>query len=131
MDDAEFLKQFEAGTIAAFPHREHIRMAWLILRADGFDKGCDHIRAGVQNLARAKGAPGLYHETITLFWIYLVQHAISLTPEIDTFAAFIAAYPHLLDSGLLKQHYSPALISTARGAWAAPNLKPLPSENKP
>lgn len=128
MDDAEFLQQFEAGTIDPFPHRSHIRMAWLILRADGFAPGCDHIRAGIKKLAQAKGVPGLYHETITLFWIYLVQHAITLTPEIDSFDAFIAAHDHLLDSSLLKRHYSPALIGSSRGAWAAPDLLPLPGD---
>ena len=126
MDDAEFLKQFEAGKIHEFPHRAHIRLAWLYLRAEGLEQGARKSAPRILHVTQAHGAPGKYHETITLFWVYLVHYAITLTPEIDDFEEFLALYPHLLDSGLLKRHYSPALIASSRDAWAAPDLKPLP-----
>ncbi|MEO8396207.1 MAG: hypothetical protein ABI700_24650 [Chloroflexota bacterium] len=126
MNDSEFLKQFEAGLLHEFPHRAHLRMAWLYLRADGFERGSEKIRAGVRHLGGAHGAPGKYHETITLFWAYLVHYAILLSPEIDDFEAFIARYDHLLDAGLLKRHYSATLLKESRAVWQAPDLAPLP-----
>jgi hypothetical protein len=124
--DSEFLKQFEAGHLHEFPHRSHLRMAWIYLRAEGFERGSEQIRVGLRHLTEAHGAPGKYHETISMFWVHLVQHAITLTPEIEDFETFIAAYDHLLDAGLLKRHYSPMLLKESRTAWAAPDLAPLP-----
>jgi hypothetical protein len=130
MNDSEFLRQFEAGQISEFSHQSHLRMAWIYLRADGFELGSEKIRAGLRHLTEAHGlkitAPGKYHETISLFWVYLVQHAITLTPEIDTFEMFITQHDHLLDGGLLKRHYSPALLKESRTVWQAPDLAPLP-----
>jgi len=126
MNDAEFLKQFEAGHLHEFPHRAHLRMAWLYLRADGFEQGSDKIRVGVHHLAAAHGTSGKYHETITMFWIYLVHYAMTLNPEIERFERFIDAHNHLLDSGLLKRHYSARLLKESRAVWSAPDLAPLP-----
>lgn len=41
MNDSEFLKAFEAATLphTHFPHHAHVRMAWLYLRAHGWDDG--------------------------------------------------------------------------------------------
>ena len=126
MSDNEFLKQFEAGQISEFSHRDHLRMAWIYLRADGFEHGSENIRAGLRHLTAAHGAAGKYHETISLFWVHLVAHAITLTPAIDNFEAFIAQHDHLLDGSLLKRHYSSALLKEAREAWHAPDLAALP-----
>lgn len=126
MNDAEFLKHLEAGELHDFPHRAHIRMAWLYLQADGFTQGSTKIRATLLQLLEKHGAVGKYHETITQFWIYLVAHAFSLTPEIEDFEAFMSTHAHLLDSRLLKAHYSPERLSQSRERWATPDLQPLP-----
>jgi hypothetical protein len=130
MDDTEFLRQVEAGAIAEFPHRAHLRMAWLYLRGEDFEDGSGKIRAAIQGLAAAKGAQDKYHETITLFWARLVDYAIALTPEIGDFDSFIAAHEHLLNPRLLTLHYSAALLAASRAAWAAPDLIPLPGMEK-
>ena len=126
MNDTEFLQQFEAGQISEFSHRYHLRMAWIYLRANGFERGSEKIRVGLRHLTEAHSAPGKYHETISLFWVHLVNYAITLMPEIDNFEGFIAVHAHLLDAGLLKRHYSAALLKESRAAWHAPDLAPLP-----
>ncbi|MBI1284979.1 MAG: hypothetical protein GC183_11645 [Thiobacillus sp.] len=126
VNDDEFLKQFEAGQISGFSHRDHVRMAWIYLRANGFEDGSAKVRAGLRHLTEVYGAPGKYHETISLFWAHLVDYAIRLTPEIDTFEAFITRHDHLLDDSLLKRHYSPTLLKESRDVWQAPDLAPLP-----
>ena len=92
----------------------------------GFERGSTKIRAGLRHLTEGHGAPGKYHETISLFWVHLVEHAMTLTPEIDDFEAFIAVHDHLLDGSLLTRHYSPTLLKESREAWQAPDLAPLP-----
>lgn len=124
----DFLKAFESGALSQFPHRDHIRMAWLYLRRDGWEQGLQQITGGIQRFAAAKGAAAKYHETITVFWAHVVQYAITQESEIADFDAFVAAYPHLLDASIIKRHYSHAVLwsEAARQQWVEPDLKPLP-----
>lgn len=128
MNDSEFLKAFEDGTLRSFPHRSHIRMAWLYLRAHGWDVGVQKIRGGIQHFADSVGATSKYHETITLFWAHLVYYVIQCYPEVDDFEAFLALHPGLLDAGLIARHYSHGLLysDAARYQWIAPDLQPMP-----
>jgi len=72
MNDSQFLKAFEDCTLSAFPHRSPIHMAWLYLRAHGWDAGLRHIRDGIRRFAASRGATDKYHESITVFWARLV-----------------------------------------------------------
>jgi hypothetical protein len=128
MNDREFLTAFEQHTLSEFPHRSHIRMAWLYLRADGLELGHQHIERGIQEFAAALGATHKYHQTITLFWARLVQHAIDCQPDIDDFDAFLGKYPFLLNGRLIAAHYSTALLQSdeARSGWVEPDLIPMP-----
>lgn len=129
MNDNEFLAAFEQGTLPQFPHESHMRLAWLLLRAEGWDVGATKICAGLQHFVHMHHAPGKYHETITLFWARVIYHAIMVTPEIAEFTAFVERHPFLFDGKLINQHYSSALLqcSTARQSWVEPDLKPLPA----
>ena|SRR5579863_2738018 len=128
MTDQEFLTAFEQQTLNEFPHRSHIRIAWLYLRANGWEIGHVLIRSGIQRFAAALGASGKYHETITFFWARIVKHAIECAPEIDDFDRFIDKFPFLLDGKIITAHYSSALIGSenARRTWCEADLRPLP-----
>jgi len=128
MTDQEFLAAFEQQTLSEFPHRMHIRMAWLYLRANDWDAAQARIRDGIQRFAATLGASRKYHETITLFWARIVKHAIDHAPEIDDFSAFIEKFSFLLDSTIIAVHYSSALLGSehARRVWCEPDLRPLP-----
>lgn len=128
MNDAEFLTAFERATLHEFPHRDHIRMAWLYLRNATWEDGCARICSGLRRLTSAHGAPGKYHETMTRFWARIVRHAIEAVPDIRDFDAFIAQHPRLLDRRLIEQHYSPGLLNgeAARRTWVEPDLLPMP-----
>ena len=131
MNDHEFLTAFEACTLPphAFPHAAHIRMAWLYLRCDGWELGVQHIREGIQRFAESHGATRKYHETITLFWARVVQYAIDQSPGISDFEAFIATYPHLLDTRIIERHYSRECLwsDAARAAWVEPDVIAMPA----
>lgn len=123
MNDHDFLTAFEAGTLHPFNHREHIRMAWLYLRRDGWLLGTEQIRAGIQRLAAAKGVTRLYHETITMFWAQMVYQALQADAALADFEQFAAANPDLFDKQLINRFYSPALINSeaARQTWIEPD----------
>jgi len=129
MDDQAFLKAFEDGTLAPnqFTHEAHIRMAWLYLRAYGWDEGVTHIRDGIQQFAKRVGASTKYHETITVFWARIVLQQIREQPTIERFEEFMVHFPHVLDSRLINRHYSAALLVTpeARQVWVEPDLRAL------
>ena len=128
MNDHEFLAAFERGDLHPFHHRDHIHVAWLYLRRDGWEAGTARIRTGIQHFAQVHQATTLYHETITLFWAHLVYFAIQQAPEIADFEVFAERYAHLLDKSLVGRHYSPALLASqeARRSWMQPDLIPLP-----
>ncbi len=129
MDDHAFLHAFETDHLSSFRHRDHVRLAWMLLREFGWDAGSARLRSGLRHLALAHGAPDKYHETLTLFWAGVVNHAIARSPECADFEAFIAAYPMLLDAQLPSRHYSDGRLwsDQARADWVEPDLIPLPA----
>ncbi|RMF79091.1 MAG: hypothetical protein D6737_12715 [Chloroflexi bacterium] len=103
-------------------------MAWLYLRRDGWEQGTANIRTHLKHFAAHHGHADKYHETITMFWAHLIQYAITQSPHLTEFAAFIDTYEHLLDKNLLSSHYSADALKPreARTAWIEPDLAPLP-----
>jgi hypothetical protein len=132
MTDNEFLQAFESATIHPhdFPHKAHLRMAYLILTRDGWEDGLQHIREGIQRLAAAHGATRKYHETITVFWARMVWHAIHQGGPHQDFDALVERHPFLLNGRAVNQHYSDMLLYSdrARSAWVNPDVVPLPED---
>ncbi|MCM2258796.1 MAG: hypothetical protein NDJ94_24440, partial [Vicinamibacteria bacterium] len=117
---------FEDGSLEAFRHRDHVRMAWLMLRAHGA-RAPEAIRDGIRHFAAIKGATGLYHETLTRFW---VEACAAVKPVDDeAFDQFVARAPHLLDKDLWAKHWSRERLFSdeARERWVEPDLEPLGS----
>ena len=123
------LDQFENGTLHPFHHRDHIQVAWLYLRRDGWEAGYRNIQEGIQHFATVNGHATLYHETITRFWAQVVQHHIHQQPDEADFERFIAAFPVLLDKTVINQHYSHDVLfsDAARKSWQEPDLVPMPT----
>jgi hypothetical protein len=117
-----------AAVEPAFGHREHIRLAWLELRDHEPDEALRRVEAAIRHLAAAHGEPQKFHRTITAAWMALVAHHLREAPELD-FDAFVGRFPALLDSRLLRHHFSAELIASgaARARPLAPDLRPLPA----
>jgi hypothetical protein len=128
MTDEEFLKAFEDCTLEEFHHKDHIRMAWIYLRKFGYEIGSAKVKEGIKKFAAAKNATTLYHETITQFWIYLVQHVITSNPQTGTFEQFFFIFPPLRDAKSIFLHYSKDFLMTevARKNWRNPDLLRMP-----
>lgn len=130
MDDDTFARAFFDGTLppSQFHHREHLRLAWVVIRRHGLAPANAMIAQGIRHYAAAHGQTSLYHDTLTQFWIGLVGHLTQEHPEITDFATFLASFPLLLDKGLPARHWQPETLwsSAARARWVAPDLLALP-----
>jgi flavin reductase (DIM6/NTAB) family NADH-FMN oxidoreductase RutF len=130
LSDDRFLAAFHGDGFdrLAFPHRAHLRLAWLAVRRLGLPRSIEGVTSGIRALAAKGGHPGRYHDTLTRAWVYVVAAAIAARPDITDFDRFLEAYPALLDKDYLSRHYSAARLSSpeARRHWLAPDLEPIP-----
>ena len=105
-----------------FHHREHLRVAWLLLRQHGdFGEAGVEFRKSLKVYATACGGAGKYHETLTWVWLALVQgrmvdaSGVALEADRDS-RAFLARCPELLDAraALAPQYDLDALLLSDR-----------------
>lgn len=129
MTDDEFLQAFMDCTLPndQFHHRDHLRLVWLQVRRLGLKAARDAVADGIRRFATSTGHTEKYHETMTEFWIRLVDHMIHLRSDIQDFDCFLATYPQLADKHLPLRHWqSETMFSpAARAGWIEPDLLPL------
>jgi hypothetical protein len=130
MTDDEFLQAFHDFTLPneQFRHRDHVQLAWLAVTRLGGEAALPAVSQRVRRFAEAHGHTGLYHETMTRFWLRIIDHAVRARPDIRTFDAFTAEFPWLLDSSLPYRHWRRETMMSpeARGGWVEPDLLDLP-----
>lgn len=117
LDDAALVARFEACTLPAadYHHREHLRIAFAMLRGADFGVAALRFRDALRRYVTALGAAAKYHETLTWAYLALVHQRMSETPA-DSSRDFLARHPELLDhrSGALARHYDvPAITGSA------------------
>ena len=128
-DDAALLRAFETCTLPsdAFRHRDHIRLAWLHLRAWPFAEAAARFSANLRLFAASVGRPGLYHETITWAYLTLVHERMQASPASD-FDEFACANGALLDhrAGALMALYDRETLDSplARRVFVLPRRRP-------
>lgn len=129
---AAFLKGFEECTIPKeeWTHAAHVAMAAGYLLQCSREEALDKARAGIQKFnAHHGGAPQLYHESLTCFWIHVCHAFLNECglPDVEAVRALIAAYGR--GSDLYKEYYSYDALQSqdARAEWRPPDDKPLPA----
>lgn len=130
MTDDEFVHAFFASLPGdGFGHRQHLELTWLLLGRSGLERATDTAGRAIRAYAEAHGADRKYHQTLTEFWVRLIDHCRRARPGIDDFDAFLDAFPLLLDRGLAGRHWSDETLwsDEARAAWREPDLRPLPA----
>lgn len=109
MTDEELLARFEDGSLpnGAFHHEQHVRVAWMFVRHYGMPDALGRFSQALKRFAEAKGAVGLYHETITWAYLFLVAERIARGPS-DTWDRFAAVNQDLLTwkPSLLDRYYT-------------------------
>lgn len=128
--DEEFLRDFQTGVLPfeQWTHAAHIRMAYLVCQSSSnFDEALERIRQGIQHfngLHASKLKIG-FHESMTRLWAILVWNATQ--KSIQDSKNFIEQNPHLMDSSLWKQYYSPTLMFSpeAKSKFIEPDLQAI------
>ncbi len=98
LSDRDLIDGFEQCTLEAFGHPEHVRVTWLYLQEMPVEACLSRLREGVQRFAAAKGADGLYHETITWAFILIIHDRIRRVEDRtrESWRSFMARNPDLL-----------------------------------
>ena len=108
MTDSEFMGSFEDGTLpgSVFHHQDHVRLAWLYLARYPALEALARFAEGLKRFAAAQGHAGLYHETITWAYLFLIQERRAATGA-ETWEEFAARNPDLLgwNPSVLDRYY--------------------------
>jgi hypothetical protein len=130
----ELVSDVQQGTLprAQWTHAAHLTVALYFLWSSPSDEAIHTIRQGIQHYNRSQEIPststGGYHETITLFWIKIVQYFLRSVAKPDSLRIAANQLIHRYGNPkLLFEHYSSDYLfsSLARSTWVEPNLKPL------
>lgn len=132
LDERAFVAAFRDGTLGTehFHHRDHVRMAWLYVREHGLETAVTRFTADLRAFAVAKGAPGLYHATITVAYLTLIAERLRITTGTG-WEAFAAAHADLLrwKPSVIDDYYSPERLwsDEARARFLLPDRTPARS----
>jgi hypothetical protein len=91
-----------------------VRAAWLYLRREPLLRAVERFASDLRRFAAAKGATGLYHETLTFGFLFLVHERLASTEE--DFDAFASRNPDLLSwkPSALDRYYRPETLASDR-----------------
>ena len=126
MQDDDFLAAFENGTLPLrdFDHRAHVRAGYLYVMRLGFGGAIERFARTLQAFAARHGKAGLYHETITVAFLAMINEHFDSSGAQD-WETFIAANPELLDKGTLTRFYAPEELASpeARRVFKLPRRR--------
>lgn len=123
MHDREFVAQFEACTLppSHFDHRNHVRLAWILLGQLPLLDALARFRTSLQRYATSLGASAKYHETITFAFLFLIHERMQ-SETFATFDEFADANPDLFGP-VLSRYYSKETLGSelARRVFVLPD----------
>jgi hypothetical protein len=111
-----------------FGHREHLHLAWRLLRED---PATAHTRmlAAIRHVSASAGVPERAHVTLTRFWVDVVALAMRREGDPAEFDELVARHAGLLRRDLHRGHYSAETLwsERARTTGVPPDLAPVPA----
>ncbi len=128
MTDAEILTMVDRLERCLLPkeefhHRDHLAVAVVYLYAADFETAIDRMRSSLKRFAGHHHVTGLYHETLTRFWLQQVEmrldRQLCLTESVRNVQA------QLNDKNLAFEYYSRERINSkeAKEKWLPPDLR--------
>ncbi len=108
-----------------FHHRDHLAVAVVYLYSADIETSMDRMRASLKRFAAHHGVSGLYHETLTRFWLLQVQKRLDRGLCLRDSVKNIQE--QFRDKNLAFEYYSRERIDAqeARERWIEPDLRPL------
>ena len=127
MNDEDFIEQFETCVLPgeSFHHQDHVRLAWLYLGRYSLIDALLRFSEGLKRFAMAKGKASLYHETITLAYLFLIQERMKRCDKEQSWQEFADANADLFDwkNSILKTYYCDETLRSdfARSVFVFPD----------
>ena len=130
----EELRSFDEGRLdpAGFSHRDHVRLGYELLSRYSLGEAISRFSSGLRLLAAKAGRPDLYHETITVAFLALINERRVGGPAAN-WSDFQRDNPDLLDKRCLEKWYGVEQLQSdlARRAFCLPTLPPAPPVPRP
>jgi hypothetical protein len=118
MNDEHLIELFEAGEAPAegFRHEHHVRAAWWYLRQHPLPEAIVRFSTALRRFALAHGKPQLFHETITVAYMLLINERLDATRRDVSWEGFAAANPDLLSwrPSVLDRYYRENTLKSDR-----------------
>src|SRR3954468_20669790 len=114
MSDGDFLAAFRSGALAlsAFDHRAHVRAGYLMVSRHGLGLAIEHFGKDLRAFAERHGKTGLYHETITVAFLALINERIAIGGD-HGWEAFASTHADLFKRDSLGAFYTPDELASA------------------
>jgi hypothetical protein len=116
MTDEEFMTRFEDGSLASesFHHADHVKMAFLYLCRYPALEALGRFSSTLVRFAKAKGKPGLYHETITWAFLFLIRERMARAKGPQSWTRFADNNADLLNwkENILRKYYRAETLSS-------------------
>jgi hypothetical protein len=117
------LERFVRGEVdpATFPHREHVRMAFELLRRHDFAEVVLHYSRALRAMTARIGKPQVFNQTVTIAFLGLIAERMGADCAGD-FASFEHGNPEVFDKSVLRRWYPPERLASelARRAFLLP-----------
>src|SRR5262245_44549985 len=137
MDDAEFIRQFEACTLPfeLWTHRAHVKVAYLYIQQHGLQGTITRLRQNIRAFNAKYNVPESqtsgYNETTTRAMATIIAAVMSAYREaLPTQSAeeFCQTHLELMSRHVLRLFYSPQrrMHPEAKHRFIEPDLAPLP-----
>ena len=112
-DDDDFLEAFRTGALPLgdFDHRAHVRAGYLYVTRFGLGLAIERFGKDLRAFAAVHGKHGLYHETITVAFLALINERVALGGD-RGWDAFAAANPDLFQRNSLAPFYAPEELAS-------------------
>src|SRR5256885_1058447 len=128
---AALVSAFENATIPAseFTHTAHIAVALSYLDAFPPEQALEGMREKIRAFATHHGVSNLYHETLTTFWMRLLEHVSTASDfEVPLWQRINLIVEDWTKRRPVETHYSAELIKSqaARDKWIPPDRLPTP-----
>lgn len=108
-----------------FHHRDHLAVAVVYLYSADLETAMSRMRATLKRFAAHHQVSKLYHETLTRFWLQMVEQGLDRGACLEASAR--KAQEKLSDKNLAFEYYTRERINLqeAREKWLPPDLKPF------
>jgi hypothetical protein len=129
-DVLEVVRRFESCEYEPddFKHRLHLTVALVYLLDSNYAGALERMRRGLRRFVEHHKLPGVYHETLTVFW---VRRVLAFVEQSDRTRGLTTLANELneacADSRIVFDYYTKARIESdkARAYWLDSDLKPL------